>query len=185
MPVPINLTALLATDLGAFPADVDQTVDDSGTTYTVWYKFTAAETGVISVWGHGQYGATSYEPTCAVFEGPASAPVAYMSMSAVNEPMYFPVTGGTEYFLRLTPNSGNPTPADLTIEAEAHSNTSPVPIGSIGINDDDSDTGFLVGLAVLSETVDYTVLYYRIGTFAPGEQGDILPSGVLLLGVGG
>ena len=185
MPAPTNISALTATDLGAFPSDVDQTVDDAGTTYTVWYKFTASQTGVISVWAHGQYGATSYEPTCAVFEGPAAAPVAYLAMSAVNEPMYFPVTSGTEYFLRITSNSGNPTPADLTVEAENFSATSPVPIGSIAVNDDDSDTGFTVGLAVMSATTNYDVLYYRVGSFAPGEQGDVLPSGIALVGVGG
>lgn len=50
MPAPPNTTALTAIDLGAFPASLTQDVHDAGTTYTVWYRFTAPADGVVA-WG--------------------------------------------------------------------------------------------------------------------------------------
>src|SRR6187431_966759 len=117
MAAPTNVSALTSTDLGTLPASVTQTVDDAGTTYTVWYSYTPAADGVVSLFGYGD--ASVYKPDTRVFLGPASAPVNYLNVAAGdNQPVLFPVTGGVEYFIRFQKNAGNSTPAVLTIEAQ-------------------------------------------------------------------
>jgi hypothetical protein len=174
MPSPTNTSATTATDLGALPASVSQNVHDAGTTYTVWYQHTAATTGVIGIWGFGDL--SVYRPTIDVFTGPASSPVAYLTTSPItaqNKPVQLPVTAGTTYYFRFTPNAGNPTPAVLAIEAEA-APTGTARRGDIIITDDtfgfpgaiiDQDSGTVKGF---------------VHPFAAGEAGDSL-NGVLAL----
>src|SRR5688500_16232274 len=104
MPAPTNTSATTATDLGTLPASVSQNVHDSGTTYEVWHKFTApAGVTVVGVFGFGDL--TTYRPTIRPYNGPAGAPTALLSIGAENKPIQFPVTPGTEYFLKCTPNA--------------------------------------------------------------------------------
>src|SRR4029453_2573321 len=117
MPPPPNTTPATATDLGALPANLTQTVHDAGTTYTVWYRFTApAGAVVVGVWGFGDL--TVYRPTLRPYIGPATAPVPWLSIDALNKPCQFPVTPSTVYYLEVTPNAGNPAPAVLTLTVE-------------------------------------------------------------------
>src|SRR3990172_3717594 len=175
MPAPTNTSAATATVIASLPASITQDVHDAGTTYAVWYKYTAV-TGdnVIGLWGFGDL--VTYTPTSQVFLGPASAPVSYLGgVGAQNKPIQFPVTPGVTYFFRFTTNAGNPTPAVLTLTIEAHTDQT-APEGSLAINDDTS--GF--PLAILSATADEIVLRF-VQDVVAGEAGDILPSGLLLL----
>src|SRR5688572_6253734 len=115
MPAPTNTAATSAISLGTLPASVSQDVHFSGTTYEVWYTLTApAGATVIGFFGFGDL--SVYRPTTLVYTGPAASPVAYLGLGAQNKPFQFPVTPGTEYFFKVTPNGGNPSPAILLIE---------------------------------------------------------------------
>lgn len=171
MPAPTNISFATATDLGSLPASVMQTVDEAGTTYTVYYKFTAPVSAVvIGAWGFGDL--TTYTP---VIEPYDASEVSVLSVSLVNMPIQFPVTGGAQYYLKLIPNGGNPTPAVLTLNVQVAPNSA-VPRGSIAVNDD--TTGF--PLALVPSTADNTVLKFVNG-IASGEEGDTLESGIVLL----
>src|SRR5262245_58692510 len=104
MPAPTNTSATTATDLGTLPASVSQNVHDSGTTYEVWFKFTApADAVVIGAFAFGDL--VTYKPTIRPYNGPAGAPTQILSIAAENKPIQFPVSAGTEYFLKVTPNA--------------------------------------------------------------------------------
>ncbi len=174
MPAPTNISALTATDLGTLPASVTQTVDDSGTTYTVWYKYTPplGETE-IGLWGYGDL--TVYKPTTTVWTGPAAAPVQILTnISAQNKPIQIPVTAGTTVYFKFTTNAGNPTPALLTISVlTAPAND--IAVGMIAVPDDNRDypTSFL------SSSVNYDVQAFR-SQILSCEMGDTLDNGIVL-----
>ena len=172
MAAPVNQTALTAIDVGTLPASISQDVRDAGTTYTVWYKYTAV-TGdtVIGIFGYG--GAGSYFPDTNVFIGPAAAPVAYLVSSANNIPIQIPVTVGETYYFEFAQFGGDP--AILTLEIEQAPDTT-VPIGSIFVNDDTVD----FPVALISGTTDNTVLKF-VTPFPNGEGGDVLPAGNILI----
>lgn len=134
MAAPTNTAATTATDLGTLPATVTQDVHDAGTTYTVWYKFTApADSVVIGAWGFGDL--VTYKPTLRPYTGPAGAPVQILSISSENKPIQFPVTAGVEYFLEFTTNAGNPSPASLAVSVLAAPNDAPQPGDFLAIAD--------------------------------------------------
>lgn len=173
MPAPTNTDATTAIDLGTLPASVSQNVHDAGTTYTVWYKFTApAGSVVIGAFGFGDL--VTYRPTIRPHDGPAAAPVQILSIAGQNIPIQFPVTAGTEYFLKFTTNGGNPTPAVLLIEVEAKSQDTAA-AGSI-IVPDDTD-GFP---AAVIDPATGDVLRF-IHPFPAGEAGDVLTNGSFLV----
>lgn len=173
MAIPVNTAATTAIDLGTLPASVTQNVFDTATTYTVWYKYTAAAgEEEIGVWGYGGDG-SSYAPTCEVYLGPASAPVAYQGpRGGANKPFQMPVTAGVTYYFKIY-NGFSTSPSLLTLDVL----TAPVllaPVGSIVVPDDSEDNP----AAVLSATLG-TVLRFVQG-YAAGEQGVALPSGLNL-----
>ncbi len=171
MSVPTNTSFGTATDLGSLPASVVQTVDDSGTTYTVYYKFTApAGVTVVGAWGFGDL--TTYQPTIVPYD---STQTQILSITVANKPIQFTVTAGELYYLEFTPNGGNPSPAVLTLSV-LKGPTFAVPVGSIAVNDD--TVGF--PLALLSSTADNTVLTF-VSPFAAGEAGDTLADGTVLV----
>lgn len=176
MPAPTNISALTATDLGTLPASVTQTVDDSGTTYDVWYRYTATATDtVISVFGYGD--ASVYMPKTTVWTGPASAPVSYLNISGLeNNAVYFPVTSGETYYLKFKTNSGNPTPAVLTLTASSAANGT-IAAGMIAVNDDTE--GFPMAIIDNAETDATTVRYFP--DIATGESVALLDDGTTAL----
>ncbi len=174
MAAPTNLSALTAIDLGTLPASVSQTVDDAGTTYTVWYSYTAtSDENVINVFAFGDL--TVYKPILRVYLGPAAAPISYLGgVGAQNRPIQIPVTPGTTYYFEVVKNSGNPSPAVLTLTSVTGPMES-VPVGSIVVNDDTD--GFPAAL-VDSTTGD--VLRF-VSPFPAGEKGDTSADGHILV----
>lgn len=167
MPAPTNTSAATAIDLGTLPCDVSQDVHDAGTTYTVWYKFTApANSRVIGAWGWAGSAGAAYQPTIYPFSDAGFTNV--LGIAAQNKPIQFPVTAGNQYWLRFTTNGGNPTPAVLRIRCEVAPVTT-ISRGNIIVNDDTE--GF--PLAVLDHTADYSVINFVNGMPA-GEAGDII-----------
>jgi len=172
MPAPTNTSALTAIDLGTLPASVSQDVHDAGTTYTVWYKFTASADGVVGVFGFGSLG--GYAPDTAVFVGPAASPVTHLNVGAGdNQPVQFPVASGVIYYLRFRTNAGNPTPAMLLVEAELFTEQA-VSVGAI-LDPDDTD-GFP---AAILDPLTGEVQRFVLG-FPAGESAFALDNGYLL-----
>lgn len=171
MPAPTNITALLATDLGTLPISTSQQVDDSGTTYTVWYKYTAGVADDdVGFWFFGDL--TTYMPTVEVMLGPASAPVDYLTgYFANNVPIVVPVTPGTTYYFQVSPNAGNPSPANLTISGLAAPKTATTE-GQILITEFGFD-----GDAALVDNVSGDVAGYR-RLLGPADRGETLTSGL-------
>lgn len=118
MPAPTNISALTALDFGPLPASISQNVHDAGTTYTVWYKYTA-QPGEIVIGVFGWGGGGSYEPMVVVYTGPAAAPVEYLTgFYGYNVPIQVPVTPGETYYFEFQTSSPSVTPAVLAIEVE-------------------------------------------------------------------
>jgi len=178
MAVPTNTDATTATDVGTtLPVTITQQVDDSGTTYTVWYKYTAQSGDVvIGLFPFGDL--TTYQPLTHVYTGPDTAPVLYPASSpiiGVNLPIQIPVTAGTTYYIRISSSTGNVSPANLSLLIQRAESLA-APAGSFFINDDTAD----FPLALLS-SVDGSVLQFR-SPFPNGESGEVLPvTGQLLI----
>lgn len=169
MAAPSNQSAGTAIDLGTLPASVSQNVHDAGTTYTVWYKYTALSTELeIGIFGFGDL--SVYKPKLTIYSDAGSTVLLNLS-SIENKPVQFPTVSGTTYHFEFVTNSGNPTPAVLLIEAETAS-IAIIPAGSILVNDDTD--GFP---AVILSSSDASVLNF-IAPFVPGEGGDILRNGI-------
>jgi len=175
MAPPTNLSALTAIDLGTFPFDVTQQVDDAGTTYTVWYKFTAPADALpeVSIWARRQGGGL-YAPTTNSYTGSASSPDLYIVFGGSNVQTQIPVVGGTTYFLEFPPNGGNPAPAILRIRGKIGPNLT-IPINSICVPDDTPD----FPTAFVSSTNPFSVLGYRT-EITCCEKGDIITDGHIL-----
>lgn len=177
MPAPTNISAATAIDLGSFPASVTQDVYDAGTTYTVWYKFTAAAgQNYAGVWGYGGLGET-YSPTLTVWTGTppilTGHPVDF-PISVQNKPCQFPVVPGTTYYLKFTKN-GDIDPSNLAIEAE-YPPTDDAVAGDILVNDDID--GF--GAVIFDPATDYTIRRFVFPIIA-GEGGDVIESTIRYL----
>lgn len=166
-----HLTPEDAFVIGPTLPDADTlTVDDAGYTYTVWGKFAGdAAVPVLGVFGFGDL--TTYQPDVSLYAG-VTAPLSIVSVGATNRPIQFATAAGTDYYLRFVPNSGNPTPAVLTVNAQAAPSLSLT--GGIVVPDDTFPLA-----AILSSSSDYAVLGFR--PFPPGEGGDVLPSGVMAM----
>ena len=117
-------------------------------------------------------GITDERITIAPFD---ASEVSVLNVSLQNKPIQFPVTGGLLYYLKLTPNGGNPSPADLTLNVREAPDVA-VQRGDFAVNDD--TPGFPLVLA--SSTGDYTALKF-VNDVVAGEEGDTLESGIFLL----
>lgn len=169
MPAPTNISAATAIAL-TLPANLSQDVNDAGTTYTVWYKYTATEDGELGIFGFGDL--VTYQPTLATFTPDGVTPFSILS-TPTNQRLQLPVVSGQTYYFRFTSSGGNVTPAVLLLTAELFA-TQTIPAGSILVNDD--STGFPA--AVLSSVTDANPLAFK-QPFAAGEAGSILPSGIM------
>lgn len=173
MPAPSNTSTGTAVVIAALPYSVTQTVDFGGTTYTVYYKFTPSASGVYGIWAFGDLAV--YTPSLNIVNvGGTDIQVGATTVSSLNVPMQYPMTAGTDYYLKIAPNAGNPSPAVLTLALQLAQDTV-VPIGSILVPDD--TYGFPA--ACVSSTVDQTMLRFLRG-FPTGEDADVLTNGEVL-----
>lgn len=174
MPVPTNTDITTATTLFV-PSTVIQDVNFGGTTYSVWYAFTATQTGVVGLWAYGHIGvgAGTYQARLRVYLGPADDPTQYppdVNMTSVNVPVQFPVTSGITYYLEVVSTDGNVATASLTLTAEYFVNAS-APAGTLVIPDDAPDLPW----ALLSPTTG-EVVQFKVDEAPPGEAGVSEPS---------
>lgn len=182
MPAPTNISFATATDLTTLPQTITQQADDAGTTYTLYFHvpanlITAAITE-LGVFGFGDL--VTYQPTTRVYQGPVGTPVQIVRATAdqpaaLNIPLQVPVVVGTDYFITVTPNAGNPTPAMLTLLVQAAPNAS-MQAGDIVIPDDTAgsvgdSSGFPV--VILDPSADHAIRRF-INPFSASEQGDVV-----------
>ena len=168
---PANTTAATAIVIPALPYSTTQRVDAGGTTYSVWYSLVVPD--CVTLLGIVAYGTPPYTPRVEVYVGPASAPVVGND-SGDNTAIEVPVVPGTEYFLRFVTNTGNPTPALLSLSVTAGPHGT-APAGLLVIADD--TPGYP---AIVIDATTGTVLR-SVYPFPAGEEGDSLPGGTVLM----
>ncbi len=168
MPAPVNISAATAIEIGPLPASISQNVNDAGTTYTVWYKYSATVDGLIQIFGFGDL--VTYKPTLRVFSPDGTTQ--FMPADATNLEMQLPVTSGQIYYFRFTSSTGNVGAATLLLTAAAFAPTT-APIGSIAVSDD--TTGLPLVLLDVSDALPRQYLQ----PFPAGEQADILNDGTV------
>lgn len=184
MPAPTNLTADTAINLGSLPAHVTQDVRDAGTTYTVWYSYTAvAGDVVIGIHAYGDL--TIYKPFLSIKQDLFGTPVLQNIGGFPNVSCQIPVVVGTTYYIQCGAPNPAATPALLTLDVQ-RAPISTAQQGDLFVNDD----AFAFPAAVLSPSVDYAVRRFVVYPpleapadrgFDSGEQGDILPNGHMLI----
>jgi len=173
MPAPTNISGATAVAL-SLDVPVTQNVHDAGTTYDVWYKYTAvAGDNVVGVFAFG--GLDAYQPILTVSASATGTPLLEGMSISHNRPVTFPVTAGTTYYLKVVTNDTTVTPASLTIDVKREPHLA-VPAGSIWVNDD----AWPFPAAIFSH-INGSQLTYKTNMIAD-EVGAVLPvSGRVLL----
>lgn len=176
MPAPTNISAATAIDVGSLPASITQNVNNAGTTYTVWYKYTAvAGNNMIGIWAFG--GAVPAPPAYnanLIVYGPNSSVTVWLINQTENAAAQFPVVPGSLYYFKISSRFGNVTPAVLTLQVQAFTDTT-APVGSLLIND---DTAGGYPLVIISSTTGLPLKFVQ--NIPAGENGGILANGTML-----
>src|SRR6185503_954886 len=121
MPAPTNTSPASATVISSLPASITQTVDDAGTTYTVWYAYTATADDVeIGLFGYGDN--TAYYVGTQVYNDVSAAPATRIINTGLppdsttgNKAVQVPVTAGDAYYMTFAPTTGHPSRAVLSL----------------------------------------------------------------------
>lgn len=179
MPAPTNISAATATELGPLPNSIAQQVDDAGTTYTVWYKYTALGTEKeIGVWALGDLAVYKPKTDCFSPDGVTDWPTGsgLGSFGGENKRVQIPIstTPGQVYYFKITTNAGNPSPANLTISGLIAPDEA-ITDGDILVNDDTEN----FPAAILDPTTGDVKAFVQ--PMPAGEGGAILPSGIFAL----
>jgi hypothetical protein len=179
MSAPTNISALTATSIGTAQT-ITQRVDDAGTTYTVWYKMLADFDGVVGVWAFGDL--VTYKPTHQVFYNDGTTQfMDYKSPDSQggtnnNLPFLMPITTGITYYIKVIPNVGNPSPANLAISTVPFTSTA-MQAGDF-INNREFDDAFEHPLTVMSQTSYVSRSFVQMAAPLPGTRsGNGLPHG--------
>lgn len=177
MAPPVNIDRANAILISSFPYTNTQTVDDAGTTYTVYYRYDATVDEVVSIFGFGDL--VVYTPQVEIYQDADVSP--YLNFwtlwPSTNVPAYIPLIGGHSYYFEFYPSpAGDPSPAVLTVAA----NTAPTNSIAIGdfVTNLEVDNDVEMSLAVLDGTTDYTVKEY-VNIYPPvyPRTSDGLPHG--------
>lgn len=184
MPVPPNITSATAIALTSPTVVNNMQVDDSGTTYNVWYKYTNTtnEDQIVSMsaWGAVISAGAIYKPSVFVYLDPdenvfVHATFAHGCFSLM------PITPGTTYWIKIQ-NTGSLTytPALLSFRFLITLKEAPVAgrvfIRAASMNQWLIDDVGLTGLGgAFIDTASESVTGF-IPQFITGEMGDILPT---------
>lgn len=178
---PTNISFLTATDLGStFPiSSFTQNCRDGTTNYTVYFKITVLNNGVVGCKfaGSTQAGAAAF--TMTVWKGPASSPTQLMPapgslIDAFNVPFQFSVDAGQDYFIRCVPLDQISTAILYFDGAQFKAESFNYPAGTIAISDDTIS----FPLALISAVDGSNIGYIR--NFPTGEGGDSISDGKML-----
>jgi hypothetical protein len=157
--LPPNILQANAIELGPLSNTLTQRVDSGGTTYAVWYKYTALTTGYVSIWAYGDL--TVYTPHIVGYQP--------------NAPIELYTVQGTVYYFHIATNSGNPSPANLTITGSLFV-PSTVPVGSLAVPDVNNSLPLCILSTVSGQVIDL-VNNYATGGYA----AESLPNGTVLI----
>ncbi len=185
MPAPSNTSDSSAIDISALPYSTTQDVYDAGTTYTVWYKYTAPADGTLRLFPFGyddpsSCGTTSvYRPFTRTFTGTPGSLTQYVVPQSWNTTMFVPVYAGITYYFSIASvpfgnPPANPTPAILTLQADLFA-ASAKPIGSYFIPPDANN----FPAAYVDQTTG--AVLELVNGFPSGEGGAQLSTGVMLV----
>lgn len=178
MPVPSNTTAETAILIESLPYANSQDVHDSGTTYTVWYKYIVGvgdDPHVIEWFFRGVFGGGGYRPRTTVR---LTDDLWFLNQGIQNGHSQLPARPGDVLYFQIVPNSGNPSPAVLTVTVRRGPET-PATAGQILIRGASmSSTQLNAGYKGLPGGFINTAGSEIVG-FVPelivGETGDVLP----------
>lgn len=155
MPPPTNISAATATPITVLPTTITQRVDSGGTTYTVWYVYTAG-TGVTEIGVFAPGDLAVYKPSLEVLLSDGVTDL-LGGFFATNVPIQVPVTPGQTYYFKVNTNGGNPSPANLTFQIYP-APTLDAPVGSIMITDD-SDGFPIVVLNAAGQVLQFVSVF--------------------------
>lgn len=170
---PSNSTAATATAFGTLPQTITQNFGDG---LEAWFSYTGHVSEVMAgFWGYADLTNDTIDTT--VYASDATT-VFLDIASAHNRPIQVPQSSATLLYLKVASTSGHPPTIDVTISG-LPGPTSPVPSGTICINDD--TVGF--PLAYLSVTSGQPLSFQVFPASergAPATNTSVLPSGITL-----
>lgn len=169
MPAPTNISYETATVISNLPYSTTQDVNDAGVTKTVFYKLNLARSQMVGFWFFGDLATYKPRVTLVVDAGSANHPV------AINVPGQFWAVANTDYWFQVVSDTGDVSPAILTVAIEAFTEPASFPAGSIIINDEAYDP-LVPHPAVVISGVDGSVLGF-VAPVVSGESGDALADG--------
>lgn len=182
MPPPSNITAATATEITSLPFSTTQNVYDAGTTYTVWYKYTAQiGDNMIGLWGYGDFIGNNYVVRTHVYQGPESSLLSWLPITD-DRPTQFPVTVGVTYFVSFEKRPDlTPTSAVLNLSVLKHTESTDTDGYFLNQAFNKSATYNAPPISsILSADRDQIINRY-IRNIVIGEAGDRLADGTLML----
>lgn len=174
MPAPTNISFATAEEITSFPADISAVADFGGVTYDLYYKFTMPiGYTVVGAWAFGDL--VTYQPTLRPYD---STETQILSIAALNKPAQFPATSGELYYLKVSTNVGNPTPANLTLNVQLAPNSAYV-AGDILVGNADLGNPAIV----YNPASDYNVRKFIVDFIISnaGSAADNLSNGSVLI----
>ena len=180
MPPP-NTTSGTAVVIPSIPYVIQQTgIHDAGTTFSVWYRYTADGTeGLIGEYFRGEAGGP-YTPSVNLYIDNDATLLGSISANRMSQT---PFLSGRTYFFEIVPNGGNPNPATLNInlvkQPRGGKARGDIFIRAASILPSFTAAGY-TGLAGGIINPTNGVLKDFEPVFPTGESGDYLPGGELM-----
>lgn len=179
MAAPPNQTAATATVIPSIPYTVTMDVADQTASLQMWWRYTSVTSATVLGFLAFADLMSLYAPKITVYVGPDSASLtAYpigAGIAASQKQIFFPVTGGDTYWLKVEQTgAGTPLGASLIFSAYAGPMTTPT-VGSILVND--TDTGYPA--ATFSPSTGATETF--LPGLAIGDMAVVLPGGAYAL----
>jgi hypothetical protein len=182
MAAPVNVTAALAFDVGAsLPFDITQDTHDLGTTYEVWWKYTVQPgDGLASIWAFGDL--IGYFPRLRIYSDVGVTQILDTGFSGDRaKPLNIWLVQGNTYHFRITPNTGNPSPAVVNLTGlAAPTNVTGEGVDTLIYVNDDGDPTFSgsgAHMVILSgDDGDDNNFLGAFHPFPSGESGAIIHS---------
>ena len=174
MPAPTNISFVTAIELGPLPNSITQNVNDSGTTYTVYYKYTTAVDGVFEFFAFGDL--IAYTVSLFIYEDSdlVNPYLGFGFDDVRNAAVVVPMSAGHVYYFKCVSYGGNVSPAVLIIDGD-DTPDGDLSSGNLFIQDDaDGYPGTATYLTTGS------VIKY-INPFPAGEIGTAIPGFVAVI----
>lgn len=180
MPPPPNTTfgtAIAITTL-PFVTTQDAMDHDDGLVYDLWYTYTPSDSYVYGMFAYGNF--SDYFVECEVYTLVAGVPTSYLGLGSNNRddrPVYFPVTSGETYYIKLVDDSDPGIPAAICNISFKRSPEEEIQVGDIFVPDERD--GFPAAI-IDPATGDIRAMATEFND-TPSVAGDVLLNGTFLL----